>query len=168
MIRYELHIRPMFRLIDRDHMLFAFDLHDYQAVKDNASSILSRLRVDMPPASLGGPWPAEWIGVFERWITEGFGRLEFAQNTSYRTEQVGSNTRLIAEGTFPSDGYKCWFDRLPALGRQYTCYWQGPDTQQPPHQTPFVAADRFKTDPTLASVVVFDAQGSHTVPIKQA
>jgi hypothetical protein len=47
----------------------------YDQVKAQAARILSRLKNEddpMPPADEGGPWPQEWITLFERWITEGF------------------------------------------------------------------------------------------------
>lgn len=71
------HIRLMFRP-DPDvvHMnLFPrvpLDLTSYEAVKNNSAAILRRLKGDgvdfMPPAEAGGPWPHEWIALFERWI----------------------------------------------------------------------------------------------------
>jgi hypothetical protein len=69
----------MFTEIDIDHMSnagpFSIDLTSYDQVKAQAARILSRLKNEddpMPPADEGGPWPQEWITLFERWITEGF------------------------------------------------------------------------------------------------
>ena len=71
-------IRPLFTKIDIDHMTSMFDLSDYEDVKSNADGILERLKgiggaVMPPPQSKGGdgPWPAERIALFERWIAEG-------------------------------------------------------------------------------------------------
>ena len=50
------------------------ELSDYEDVKNNSSGILSHLKGEgslMPPESNGGPWPQEWIDLFERWINEG-------------------------------------------------------------------------------------------------
>jgi hypothetical protein len=74
---FQLHIRPLFR-DDPDvlHMNnFGINLADYDDVKNNSSSILVRLKARnntmMPPQSAQGPWPDEWISLFERWIQEG-------------------------------------------------------------------------------------------------
>ena len=47
---------------------------DYIDVKANAAEILKRLKSEdrtMPPVADDGPWPEEWITLFERWINEG-------------------------------------------------------------------------------------------------
>ena len=71
---FELHIRPMFRTIDVQHMRFKFDLGSHDAVRENSQVILDRLRDTgrgmMPPRGNGGPWPNEWIALFARWIEE--------------------------------------------------------------------------------------------------
>lgn len=72
---YALHIKPLFRPIDIEHMdSFGVDLGTYEGVKANADKILKSVSgkdVFMPPATDGGPWPDEWIAMFERWIAEG-------------------------------------------------------------------------------------------------
>jgi hypothetical protein len=72
---FGLHIRPLFRDKDVEHMSFKFDLSKYDDVKANSARILQRLKATddsmMPPADDGGPWPEEWISLFERWIGEG-------------------------------------------------------------------------------------------------
>ena len=74
---FELHIRPMFRLLDREHMSKwdpAFDLWDLDAVWTMRNEILTRVRDvgDMPGDRYGGPWAApEWIALFERWVATG-------------------------------------------------------------------------------------------------
>jgi hypothetical protein len=79
--RFESHIRPMMRRLDRDAMVAAraFDLWSYDDVRSRAERILKRLKkgVDgasgaMPPPTAGGPWPEEWVTLFERWMTLGF------------------------------------------------------------------------------------------------
>ena len=73
---FENHIRQMFRDIDIERMAFLFDLTNYDVVKENSQELLLCLkgaegRRQMPPNSEGGPWPEEWIALFERWIQEG-------------------------------------------------------------------------------------------------
>jgi len=74
---YSLHIRPLFTAIDIEHMKAAgLDLSVHDDVRANADAILRRLKGgagvrQMPPASTTGPWPEEWIALFERWTSEG-------------------------------------------------------------------------------------------------
>ena len=72
---YALHIKPLFRALDVEHMEgFGVDLGTYDGVRANAAAILERLRdqeAPMPPAADGGPWPDEWTALFARWIAEG-------------------------------------------------------------------------------------------------
>lgn len=73
---FENHIRQMFRVIDVESMRNMFDLSDYATVSQFSQEILWCLKGEggrdvMPPVSEGGPWPEEWIALFERWIEEG-------------------------------------------------------------------------------------------------
>lgn len=72
---YALHIRPLFRQVDIDHMAeFGVNLGTHEDVRANAATILTRLqdpRKPMPPVVDNGPWPEEWIALFDRWIKEG-------------------------------------------------------------------------------------------------
>ena len=76
---FELHIRPMFRLLEREHMTTlltpGIDLWDLDAVWAKRNLILEHLRAEglqnMPGVAVGGPWPAEWISLFERWAATG-------------------------------------------------------------------------------------------------
>lgn len=72
---YRLHIRPLFTATDIDHMSRrGLNLASFADVKNNSSDILDRLKdagSPMPPTADGGPWPDEWIALFERWIAEG-------------------------------------------------------------------------------------------------
>src|SRR5260370_2117131 len=76
---FELHIRPMFRLLEREHMTTlvtpGIDLWDLDAVWAKRNLILKHLRAEglqnMPGVPVGGPWPAEWITLFERWAATG-------------------------------------------------------------------------------------------------
>ena len=67
---FEEDIRPLFREKDRSRMEWAFDLWDFDAVKENAPTILERLEDgDMP---CDGAWPDDQIDMFKRWIEGGF------------------------------------------------------------------------------------------------
>ena len=62
-------IQPLFRESDRDSMIFAFDLWDYNDVSIHAKEILERLEEGSMPCD--GEWPVEQITQFQRWIEVG-------------------------------------------------------------------------------------------------
>jgi hypothetical protein len=77
-ISFKTSILPLFTEIDIAHMKKAFDLSQYGDVKANAQAILGRLMgatgpVMPPPPSTGGkgPWSAQQIALFKKWIDEG-------------------------------------------------------------------------------------------------
>jgi CDGSH-type Zn-finger protein/truncated hemoglobin YjbI/ferredoxin len=68
-IRYEKHIRQLFRERDRRSMSFAFDLWSYADVQEHAQDILTRVRSGTMPCD--GAWPADWVQALARWIDAG-------------------------------------------------------------------------------------------------
>jgi CDGSH-type Zn-finger protein/truncated hemoglobin YjbI len=68
-VRFEQHVRTLFRNRDRQSMRFAFDLWAYDDVSRHADAILERLRSGTMPCD--GAWPPEWIDAFARWIASG-------------------------------------------------------------------------------------------------
>src|SRR5204862_8148384 len=120
---FELHIRPMFRLLDREHMnTFVtppIDLWDLDAVWKNRVAIHDRLSADglrNMPGALGGPWPTEWVTLFERWVatgsdTEPGHHLVLANpDGPYSVRALTGNKRLLkAAVTAPTDGCQVWF-----------------------------------------------------------
>jgi hypothetical protein len=66
---YERDIRPLFRESDRESMVFAFDLWDYDDVCTYAQDIIERLADGSMPCD--GEWPAEQIAQFRRWVEAG-------------------------------------------------------------------------------------------------
>ena len=69
LVRFEEHVKPMFRQRDRQSMQFAFDLWSYDDVSAQASAILERLRSGTMPCD--GAWPDIQIDAFQRWIDAG-------------------------------------------------------------------------------------------------
>ena len=63
-------IRPLIRDKDIDEMRFAFDLSDYDDVKDNAAGIYDRLVDGSMPCD--GAWPENQIALFRQWMDEGY------------------------------------------------------------------------------------------------
>jgi len=68
-LSFESDIRPLFREFDRSEMEWAFDLWNYDEVKENADAILDRLEDGGMPCD--EPWPEDRIEVFRKWVQEG-------------------------------------------------------------------------------------------------
>lgn len=125
---FELHILPMIRAMDRDHMRFAFDLWDYNQLVQHAEAFADRVAVDMPPAESGGPWPDEWVQLFRRWGATGFKRLELG-SAQYMWSQSATAVSIRATGTYPAAGYKGWLqhEAETELSKTYVLYFEAPD-----------------------------------------
>jgi hypothetical protein len=63
------HIKPLFRPMDHESMMFTFDLWDVDDVRSNAEAILERLRDGSMPCDDG--WSSEEVDLFGRWIATG-------------------------------------------------------------------------------------------------
>jgi CDGSH-type Zn-finger protein/truncated hemoglobin YjbI len=68
-VRFDQHIKPLFRRRDRQSMLFAFDLWSHADVSEHATAILDRLQAGTMPCD--GAWPQAKIDVFRRWADAG-------------------------------------------------------------------------------------------------
>ena len=114
--RYESHIRPMFRPLDRQSMAGRFDLWNYEHVVANAAKIIRRIdhatHGSMPPEEFGGPWPDEWISLFLRWRDLGFPRLESpVDGIRYQVARISATDLLLmASGSNPGTGYQVWIE----------------------------------------------------------
>jgi truncated hemoglobin YjbI len=71
-LSFESHIKPLFRPVDQKSMSLAFDLWSYDDVSSHAGPILARLDAGTMPCD--GPWPAEKVDVFRRWVETGRAR----------------------------------------------------------------------------------------------
>jgi CDGSH-type Zn-finger protein/truncated hemoglobin YjbI len=68
-VSFDRHIKTLFRRQDRQSMTFAFDLWDYQSVKDHGEEILRRLTDGSMPCD--GAWPSEQLEAYRRWVETG-------------------------------------------------------------------------------------------------
>ena len=68
-VRFEQHIKPLFRRYDRQAMSFAFDLWSYDDVSQHAEAILAQLEAGTMPCA--GAWPQQQIDLFARWAGSG-------------------------------------------------------------------------------------------------
>jgi hypothetical protein len=166
---YELHIKPLFRIIDREHMLLFFDLWDYDAVKQNANMILQRLRSTMPPASVGGPWPAEVVTMFARWVTAGCPRLLVGTGSNYKLTKSGSSYHLEGTVQVPNNRTPAWFDIVDAdpAHRTYRLYVD-PSAGGQGAPANIMVTDDFDEAGNVAAVQVIDANGTQSVLVSTA
>jgi hypothetical protein len=178
---FELHIRPMFRLLDREHMLTlidpGFDLWELEKVWEIRNDILVRLRGEgsqnMPGLQVGGPWPAEWITLFERWTqnptADDIGHhLVLAQpDGPYQLQPAsGDKRRLSAKVIAPTSGCRTWFglDSITPGQREYTLYLEPAMPAQPPGERPLQARELFENG-GATRLVIHDAAGTHELPV---
>jgi hypothetical protein len=68
-LSFERDIKPMFRQKDRDAMLQAFDLFDYDDVVENVRKIARTLRGGQMPCD--GAWSGEQVDKLQQWIDAG-------------------------------------------------------------------------------------------------
>jgi hypothetical protein len=68
-LSFEHDIKPLFRAKDRDAMLAAFDLFDYDDVVERADDIVESLRSGLMPCD--GAWPAAQVDKLQQWIDTG-------------------------------------------------------------------------------------------------
>jgi hypothetical protein len=68
-LSFETDIKPLFRDKDQQAMQAAFDLWSVTDVRTHSSAIAARLRAGSMPCD--GPWPAEKVALFDRWVAEG-------------------------------------------------------------------------------------------------
>ena len=68
-IRFERDIKPLFRTKDRDAMLQAFDLFDYEDVVEHADAIVGALRSGQMPCD--GAWADSQVDKLQQWIDQG-------------------------------------------------------------------------------------------------
>ncbi|HEX8152282.1 MAG TPA: hypothetical protein VF698_04110 [Thermoanaerobaculia bacterium] len=170
--RFEIHIRPMFRLLDRDHMLAilggrAFDLHDYDAVVNHAEAIYAHLQDNMPTINTGGLWPDEWKALFRRWIDEKCPRLEQPAGGVYTAVTNGKLVVLKASIENPRPDDRAWFERFNPndAPREYWLYREPGSAASIASVTPVVVQERFAYTAGVDRVIVVDANGPQTVPI---
>lgn len=165
---FELHIRPMMRATDREHMLSQFDLWDYDQVVQHADVLLARLEVDMPTPATGGTWPREWVEVFRRWKDSGFKRLELGTAQLLRTLS-GSRIVITATGTFPAAGYRGWLqlEGDTPSARTYHLYFEAPDQPAAGQPSSFSLRERYPASDTRP-VFVRDAGGLSELPLTVA
>ena len=165
---FELHIRPMFRGIDREHMGFLFDLWDYDDVRDNAETILARLEADMPTEETGGPWPDEWVRLFARWMETGFGRLELG-TAEFALVQAATSVTVRAKGTYPAAGFRGWLDSESETetAKTFVLYFEPPSSPVEGEPQGFSLRERYPASDNR-SVFVRDSTGVRELRIAQA
>lgn len=171
---FELHIRPMFRELDRVHMARMsppkrIDLTDYDDVKSRQQEIIDLLAnaSPMPPLDAGGPWPREWIDLFIRWKQTGFGRLAKATGSNFQLVLVAPGRyTLSCDVTLPDARATAWFEILQARpeAQFYEVVMEKVDGTAPAPTT-IPIEERVRGPLTVSEVVVVDATGEHRLAV---
>jgi hypothetical protein len=68
-VRFEAHIKPLFREKDRQSMRLHFDLWSHSDVSEYADRIYARLQRGSMPCD--DAWPADQVELFDRWMSGG-------------------------------------------------------------------------------------------------
>jgi hypothetical protein len=166
---FELHIRPMFRILDRDHMAFKLDLWDYDQVTPSARKIAGLLRLSppglMPPKEAGGPWPEGWIQTFEFWIEKGCPRLLLTEG-QYSARRIGSGQVILSVSVQLADwAADSWSERVPSprTEAEYLIYLRPPQpgAGEPPRLVQLKEVLPAQTE----KVFISDSSGRHEIPI---
>ena len=183
---FELHIRPLFRLLDRQHMLRVIpnnlDLWDYDAVKTKSAVILERVKGQgsmqtMPTGRTGGPWPSEWVSLFDRWIQGGCRRLSLGTAKDLKLVEdrdLGIFTLSCSTDVPATNDHDsiAWFESEPVAGAAMTAYrlyvLPGEDLSAPPSTVEIGIAERVDGPIPQEGITVIDAAGTHIVFLPSA
>ena len=152
------------------------DLWDLGAVWAKRNLILEHLRAEglqnMPGVAVGGPWPAEWVTLFERWAATGSDaepghhHVLAKPDGPYQVRTFRNWWQLTATVTAPTGGCRVWFGstRLQRSGATTRCVCSNP--RSPASARPHASRghDTF-TKGDATKVVIRDADGTHEVAI---
>lgn len=167
---FELHIEPMFRAIDRRHMIARMDLWGYDSVKAHARDIARMLRVapprGMPTKAFGGPWPEGWIKVFEEWVELGCPRLSKTKG-SYNLVRLGPDKLLLSLSVPLANGAEnAWvnLELTPPTFAEYTLFLRPAPTGeiQPPTSAEM---KEIISGAQITAVFINDSDGRQSIAI---
>jgi hypothetical protein len=170
--RFELHILPLVRELDRLHMrqFKNIDLWDYGTVAKPAvaAKILRALQAPpadiMPPLAYGGPWPEEWVQLFQRWVAEGYPRLGLGAASQVSAQRNGPVVALTADGPGPGPGSTVWLDRYSGPEDADFVLYQDAVSPAGLGQS-YPVTDYFPVPAAVAQLIVLDSAGIRTVTI---
>jgi len=178
---FELHIKPLFRLLDRQHMLRVrpdCDLWSYDSVKTLAARIQQKVggpNPTMPTEDSGGAWPPEWVALFDRWVSGGCRRLPLGTGKDYKlTKQPDDRYLLSCKVDIPDNAAgdsSAWLDVVdpgPAAAVYQLYVFPGEAFPPPTDTIEITCRERVEAAAAIAGVTVIDAAGKHSVQIPVA
>jgi hypothetical protein len=173
---FEMHILPMFRQLDRLHMMRVhhdMDLWDYDSVKASAPAIVKRAGGDnpsMPTSDVGGMWPSEWRALFARWVAGGFRRLSVGSGQGYKLTPAGTGqftlNCTVAIPNAPAGDSTAWFDIVdpgPASATFRLYVFPGEAVPPPADSIDIQVQERIDAASAANGVTVIDAAGTHKI-----
>jgi hypothetical protein len=176
---FEMHILPIFRQLDRQHMLRVnpnLDLWSYDSVKANAAEILRRAGGDnptMPTVDVGGVWPKEWRELFARWVAGGFRHLSLGVGREYKlSKQLENNYVLscsVAVPNAPAGDSAAWFDIVdltPTTGTFRLLVFAGEASPPPADTIDLSVEERIDRAKAENGVTVIDDAGTRRLTLQ--
>ncbi len=178
--RFELHILPMIRTIDRERMLFWKDLHAIETYYDSSGEPImdTILKIKkhieggngisvMPPVYYGGPWPEEWVALYGRWVSEGCLRLQTGKG-QYDAERTDDDKVMLYGDNIQlqkgRDSFEAWFARRPCNQEEFHYDLRVEEGRGTSGEKDLEMP--VSIGPEVTEIFVYDANGMNKVPIK--
>jgi hypothetical protein len=166
---FQTHIRPMFRRIDRNHMATRLDLWSYHDVKEHADRILELLRagppMTMPPLRSGGPWPEQWIDLFESWAQAGCPALPLTAGEYTAIRFSAELSAFHASIPLEDGNAEAWAEHEEPPSPDAAAFTIFLRPSGKPPSPPRTVPIRESLPGTVRSIFVRDSDGEHTLAV---
>lgn len=174
-VRFQIHIRPLFSAMDREHMSFFADLWDvstfYSADGKPKMDVINKIfhhvgpGGNMPPVTHGGGWPEEWQNLYKRWMDEGCQKLELGQG-AYAARRLGGIILSAQDVTVPL-GSELWLERDRGCPSEFTynLYIEPPANGTGATEVKSATEDIDNAPDDLQSITVITSEGKKVIPV---
>lgn len=174
---FEIHVRPMFREVDRVHMkaLFDIDLWDYASVTANLDLIDGALNAApsatdanavMPPSNCGGPWPEEWLALWAEWKKDPKS-MPLGTATEATLARIDAGMlELTVRGVPSQKNAAVWMEALPQreIPPRFVLYEEPPRDKIKGNGLSFEVVEQFPAG-SATSVQFTDSKGTRTIAL---
>ena len=88
---------------------------------------------------------------------------------AYRAEQTPDKVVIYATGVHTEAGYKVSFERvgITIFPPQFSFMHEAPSGPANESKSPFTHTTSFETDKKVESIIIYDADGRHKIPVSQ-
>ncbi|GAB5526457.1 MAG: hypothetical protein Roseis2KO_43290 [Roseivirga sp.] len=156
--RFDLWDENEFYMNDQPNMEFINNILD--CLRGNEGAPL------MPPEYNSGPWPEEWISLYERWVEEGCKRLSLVETTGqFRVRRRDENRVELTGYKKNTEKNNAWFQR-EYQGEDSFIYFIYEEA------TELATGERIReiipnVPDTVSSIKVIDKSGVHVLDIPE-